>query len=144
MPAQVLPVISGPRVAGSGRQAATRSRGDTWAPRTDTGAVRSGAKAARVEGVVVSETLPEFVTAVDECGGEVEDDRVVLAPGVSEALAAFDLLATDRAVRAKAIAALEQSPNPALTKLIDAAALGSPNPFCGSRLRVRRAPAMPR
>ncbi len=40
-PAQVLPVILSPRVRGSGRQAATTSRGDTWCPRTVTGSVRS-------------------------------------------------------------------------------------------------------
>ncbi len=41
VPAQVLPLISGPSLAGSGVQAATTSRGETSAPRTRTGSVRS-------------------------------------------------------------------------------------------------------
>src|SRR5499433_1395869 len=41
VPAQVRPVILSPSVAGSGRQAATTSRGDTLAPPTLTGSVRS-------------------------------------------------------------------------------------------------------
>src|SRR6478609_3535098 len=41
VPAQVLPVILSPSVAGSGRQAATTSRGDTDWPRTETGEVES-------------------------------------------------------------------------------------------------------
>jgi DNA repair protein RecN (Recombination protein N) len=51
--------------------------------RADTGAVRSGAKQARVEGVVAAAGLPELARAVDVAGGEVEDDRVVLARNVS-------------------------------------------------------------
>ncbi len=51
--------------------------------RADTGAVRSGAKQARVEGVVSAVDLPELAEAVDRAGGEVEDDRVVLARNVS-------------------------------------------------------------
>src|SRR3984885_7632282 len=41
VPAQVSPLILSPSVAGSGRQAATTSRGDTLAPPTCTGSVRS-------------------------------------------------------------------------------------------------------
>src|SRR6202050_5540117 len=41
VPAQVRPLILSPSVAGSGRQAATTSRGDTLAPSTCTGSVRS-------------------------------------------------------------------------------------------------------
>ena len=51
--------------------------------RADTGAVRTGAKAARVEGVVSTESLPAFATAVDELGGEAEDGRVLLARTIS-------------------------------------------------------------
>lgn len=51
--------------------------------RADSGAVRSGAKAARVEGVVAAGALPGLAEAVDELGGEVEDDQVVLARNVS-------------------------------------------------------------
>jgi hypothetical protein len=41
VPAQVTPVILSPSEAGSGRQAATTSRGDTLAPLALTGSVRS-------------------------------------------------------------------------------------------------------
>ena len=41
VPAHVRPVIRSPSVAGSGRTAATTSRGATSAPRTRTGSVRS-------------------------------------------------------------------------------------------------------
>jgi urea transport system permease protein len=58
---------------------------------------------------------------------------------IDGALAAFDLLAPDRAVRAKAITALEQSPNPALAKLIDAAALTETDPELRSRLGLLQA-----
>jgi DNA repair protein RecN (Recombination protein N) len=51
--------------------------------RADTGTVRTGAKAARVEGVVAVGGLPTVVAAVEEAGGEVEDGRVVLARNVS-------------------------------------------------------------
>ncbi len=58
---------------------------------------------------------------------------------IDGALAAFDLLAPDRAVRAKAITALEQSPNPALAKLIDAAALAETDAELKSRLGLLQA-----
>ena len=51
--------------------------------RADTGTVRTGAKAARVEGVVRVDDLAWFATAIEEAGGDVEDDRVVLARNVS-------------------------------------------------------------
>lgn len=55
--------------------------------RADSGAVRSGSRSARVEGVVTvdrgSGPGSRFATAVDEAGGEIEDDRVVLARNVS-------------------------------------------------------------
>jgi len=51
--------------------------------RADTGAVRTGAKTARVEGVVRVAALPWFAAAVEDAGGAVEDDRVVLARNVS-------------------------------------------------------------
>jgi hypothetical protein len=41
VPAQVLPCIRSPSVAGSGSAAATTSRGATSTPRTDTGSVES-------------------------------------------------------------------------------------------------------
>lgn len=51
--------------------------------RADSGAVRTGAKSARVEGVVRVGDLATFAEAVESAGGEVEDDRVVLARNVS-------------------------------------------------------------
>src|ERR1700691_333488 len=48
VPAQVRPLILSPRVAGSGRQAATTSRGDTLAPPTCTGSVLSRPSLCRV------------------------------------------------------------------------------------------------
>ncbi|MCW2793326.1 MAG: replication and repair protein RecN, partial [Nocardioides sp.] len=49
----------------------------------DLGAVRTGARQARVEGVVSTRDLAGFREAVEDAGGVVEDDRVVLARNVS-------------------------------------------------------------
>ena len=51
--------------------------------RADSGAVRSGATRARVEGVVVADDLAGFRSAVEDVGGEVEQHRVVLARNVA-------------------------------------------------------------
>lgn len=51
--------------------------------RADTGAVRSGSPHARVEGVVEASTLPDFLAAVDEVGGDTEDGRVVVARNIA-------------------------------------------------------------
>ncbi|WP_457205021.1 AAA family ATPase, partial [Nocardioides sp. P5_C9_2] len=51
--------------------------------RADTGAVRSGSQHARVEGVVEASTLPAFLAAVDELGGDTEDGRVVVARNIA-------------------------------------------------------------
>ena len=51
--------------------------------RADSGAVRSGSRQARVEGVVRISGLPAVAEAVAEVGGEVEDDRVLLARTVA-------------------------------------------------------------
>ncbi|MEZ5095398.1 MAG: AAA family ATPase [Nocardioides sp.] len=51
--------------------------------RADSGQVRAGARAARVEGIVLSDSLPEFASAVDAAGGTLEDDRVVLGRSIS-------------------------------------------------------------
>ncbi|KRF32465.1 DNA repair protein RecN [Nocardioides sp. Soil805] len=51
--------------------------------RADTGAVRSGSPHARVEGVVDASTLPGFLAAVDELGGDTEDGRVVVARNIA-------------------------------------------------------------
>jgi DNA repair protein RecN (Recombination protein N) len=49
--------------------------------RADAGAVRTGARAARIEGVV--RAVADLGRAVEEAGGEVEDDRVLLARTVT-------------------------------------------------------------
>ncbi|MEZ0581293.1 DNA repair protein RecN [Nocardioides sp. MH1] len=51
--------------------------------RADSGAVRVGAKQARVEGVIRADRVAGLAAAVEEAGGEVEDDLVVLARNVS-------------------------------------------------------------
>ncbi len=51
--------------------------------RGDSGAVRRGAKAARVEGLVRVAPGSVLARAVDEAGGTVEDDRVVLARNIA-------------------------------------------------------------
>jgi DNA repair protein RecN (Recombination protein N) len=68
---------------GAGKTMIVTALGLLLGGRADTGAVRSGAKQARVEGVVSVARLPEVAAAVDQAGGEVEDDRVVLARNVS-------------------------------------------------------------
>ncbi len=76
-----LTVITGE--TGAGKTMVVTALGLLLGARADTGAVRAGARVARVEGVVVAEALPEFAAAVAEVGGEVEDARVVLARTVS-------------------------------------------------------------
>jgi DNA repair protein RecN (Recombination protein N) len=76
-----LTVITGE--TGAGKTMIVTALGLLLGGRADTGAVRSGAKTARVEGVVSVTGLPAFAEAVEEAGGEVEDDRVVLARNVS-------------------------------------------------------------
>jgi len=68
---------------GAGKTMVVTALGLLLGGRADTGAVRSGAKQARVEGVVSAVDLPDLADAVDRAGGEVEDDRVVLARNVS-------------------------------------------------------------
>lgn len=76
-----LTVITGE--TGAGKTMVVTALGLLLGGRADTGAVRSGARTARVEGVVHAHGLPVFATAVEEAGGEVEDERVVLARNVS-------------------------------------------------------------
>ncbi|KQW49740.1 DNA repair protein RecN [Nocardioides sp. Root1257] len=76
-----LTVITGE--TGAGKTMIVTALGLLLGGRADTGAVRTGAKTARVEGVVLVDGLASFSTAVEEVGGEVEDDRVVLARNVS-------------------------------------------------------------
>lgn len=76
-----LTVITGE--TGAGKTMIVTALGLLLGGRADSGAVRTGAKNARVEGVVRVGDLAAFAGAVDEAGGEVEDDRVVLARNVS-------------------------------------------------------------
>jgi DNA repair protein RecN (Recombination protein N) len=76
-----LTVITGE--TGAGKTMVVTALGLLLGGRADSGAVRSGAKQARVEGVVSTAGLGSFRDAVEEAGGEVEDDRVVLARNVT-------------------------------------------------------------
>ena len=76
-----LTVITGE--TGAGKTMVVTALGLLLGGRADSGAVRTGARTARVEGVVVTDDLPELVDGVEEAGGTVEDGRVVLARNVS-------------------------------------------------------------
>lgn len=76
-----LTVITGE--TGAGKTMIVTALGLLLGGRADSGAVRAGAKQARIEGVVDTRSLPDFAAAVDEAGGEVEDGRVVLARTVA-------------------------------------------------------------
>jgi len=76
-----LTVITGE--TGAGKTMIVTALGLLLGGRADTGAVRTGAKTARVEGVVRADGLARFAEAVEEAGGEVEDGHVVLARNVS-------------------------------------------------------------
>lgn len=76
-----LTVITGE--TGAGKTMIVTALGLLLGGRGDAGAVRTGAKAARVEGVVDASSLPRFGAAVDEVGGEIEDGRVLLARTVA-------------------------------------------------------------
>src|SRR5688572_9117193 len=72
-----LTVITGE--TGAGKTMVVTALGLLLGARADSGAVRTGARTARIEGVVDASGLRAFAAAVDRAGGEVEDDRVVLA-----------------------------------------------------------------
>ena len=76
-----LTVITGE--TGAGKTMVVTALGLLLGGRADSGAVRSGARQARVEGVIATSGLQGFREAVEECGGEAEDDRVVLARNVA-------------------------------------------------------------
>jgi len=76
-----LTVITGE--TGAGKTMIVTALGLLLGGRADAGAVRRGAKTARVEGVVDARSLPDFAAATDEAGGEVEDGRVLLARSVA-------------------------------------------------------------
>lgn len=76
-----LTVVTGE--TGAGKTMVVTALGLLLGGRADTGAVRTGSKAARVEGVVRAEALADFAAAVEEAGGVVEDDRALLARNIS-------------------------------------------------------------
>lgn len=76
-----LTVITGE--TGAGKTMVVTALGLLLGGRADSGAVRTGAGSARVEGVVDARPLPGFAAAVEAAGGEIEDGRVVLARNVS-------------------------------------------------------------
>ncbi len=71
-----LTVITGE--TGAGKTMVVTALGLLLGGRADSGAVRAGASAARVEGVVHVGPLPDFARAVEDVGGEVEDGRAAL------------------------------------------------------------------
>ena len=81
-----LTVITGE--TGAGKTMIVTALGLLLGGRADSGAVRSGARTARVEGVVRVGDLASFAAAVEGAGGEVEDDRVVLATSPARAVRA--------------------------------------------------------
>ncbi len=76
-----LTVITGE--TGAGKTMVVTALGLLLGGRADSGAVRTGAKQARVEGVVSVGDLTSFADAVEAAGGEVEDGVVVLARNVA-------------------------------------------------------------
>ena len=76
-----LTVITGE--TGAGKTMVVTALGLLLGGRADSGAVRAGARQARVEGLVATAGLPELAAAVEEAGGEAEDGSVVLARNVS-------------------------------------------------------------
>jgi DNA repair protein RecN (Recombination protein N) len=76
-----LTVITGE--TGAGKTMVVTALGLLLGGRADSGAVRSGSRAARVEGTLQLGALPEVAAAVDAAGGEVEGGRVLLARNVS-------------------------------------------------------------
>lgn len=76
-----LTVITGE--TGAGKTMIVTALGLLLGGRADSGAVRIGARSARVEGVINTTGLRAFAAAVEDAGGEVEDDRVVLARNVA-------------------------------------------------------------
>ncbi|CAN5228308.1 MAG: DNA repair protein RecN [Nocardioides sp.] len=74
-----LTVITGE--TGAGKTMIVTALGLLLGARSDAGAVRTGASKARVEGVVRADAA--LATMVDQAGGDVEDDTVLIARTVS-------------------------------------------------------------
>ena len=69
---------------GAGKTMVVTALGLLLGGRADSGGVRTGAKAARVEGLVnIGSGGAALVSRVDELGGEVEDERLLLARQIS-------------------------------------------------------------
>jgi DNA repair protein RecN (Recombination protein N) len=68
---------------GAGKTMVVTALGLLLGGRADSGAVRAGAKQARVEGLIAATALPDLVAAIEEAGGEADDDGVMLARNVS-------------------------------------------------------------
>jgi DNA repair protein RecN (Recombination protein N) len=67
---------------GAGKTMVVTALGLLLGGRADSGAVRTGSRSARVEGLVRTDST-RLVDAVDAAGGEVEDGRLVLARQIS-------------------------------------------------------------
>ncbi len=78
-----LTVLTGE--TGAGKTMVVTALGLLLGGRADTGAVRTGAARARVEGLVDATDLPDFEAAVTDAGGDVEDGRVLLARNIAAA-----------------------------------------------------------
>jgi DNA repair protein RecN (Recombination protein N) len=77
-----LTVITGE--TGAGKTMVVTALGLLLGGRADSGAVRTGAKAARVEGVLdVQAAGPRLGSLVEEAGGEIEDGRLLIARQIS-------------------------------------------------------------
>src|SRR5690348_17989745 len=78
-----LTVITGE--TGAGKTMVVTALGLLLGGRADSGAVRTGARAARVEGLVHADAdFADHVSSVlDQAGGELDDGRLVLARQVS-------------------------------------------------------------
>jgi DNA repair protein RecN (Recombination protein N) len=76
-----LTVITGE--TGAGKTMVVTALGLLLGGRADSGAVRSGSRTARVEGSLRVADLPGVAEAIDDAGGEVEGDSVLLARNVS-------------------------------------------------------------
>jgi DNA repair protein RecN (Recombination protein N) len=72
---------------GAGKTMVVTALGLLLGGRADSGAVRTGARAARVEGLVLTDGDPavseHVTTALDQAGGELDEGRLVLARQVS-------------------------------------------------------------
>ncbi|WP_299054582.1 DNA repair protein RecN [uncultured Nocardioides sp.] len=76
-----LTVITGE--TGAGKTMVVTALGLLLGGRADSGAVRAGRSSARVEGLVRAGASPGLADEVEEAGGEVEDDTVLLARTIS-------------------------------------------------------------